>query len=265
LSRRIGSRPGGLCLALSLALAQGLDHLSATRAVDVAAASALQQFLDRPATAHSYSASRLLEASGSGQRGWLEVQTDFSPASGLVYQVTAEGGSGYVRSRVLRSLLDEEKRLIERGASASVALSADNYDFAPEGLNDEGLAVVATRPLRKDRSLIAGRMFLTADGDIVRIEGRLAKNPSFWVSLVTVVRSYRRINDVVMPVSLESSAQLRLLGSSTLLMTYRYAQVDGVVVDDEAADLQVRASAAYEQWRRHSRQSNRSVMALLHC
>jgi hypothetical protein len=225
-------------------VAQGLDHLSATRAGDVGAAAALQQFLDRPATAHSYSASRRLEASGSGQRGWLDVQTDFSPASGLAYQVTAEGGSGYVRSRVLRSLLDEEQRLIARGASASVALSADNYDFAPEGINDEGLAVVATRPLRKDRSLIAGRMFLTADGDIVRIEGRLAKNPSFWVTRVAVVRSYRRINDAIVPVSLESTAQLRLLGSSTLLMTYRYTQVDGAAVDDEAADLQVRLKPA---------------------
>lgn len=194
-------------------------------------ATAMQQFLARPRTVHQYSASRRLEASGSGHRAWLDVQTDFTLASGFLYHVTAEGGSGYIRTRVLRSLLDEEKRLIARGGS-SAALSTDNYQFTPEGIDEEGLAVVRLRPLRKDRSLIAGRMFLTSDGDLRRVEGQLAKNPSFWVTRVNVVRLYRRINGVLMPVSLETTAQLRLLGSSALRMTYRYSRIDDRAVND---------------------------------
>jgi hypothetical protein len=201
---------------------------------DPRAAAAMQAFFDRPTAAHQYSASRRLEASGSGQKGWLDVKTEFSVASGLFYQVTAEGGSGFIRSRVLRSLLDEEQRLIARNATATVAISADNYQFTPEGLTDEGLAIVSIRPLRKDRSLIAGRMLMTVDGELVRVEGRLAKNPSFWVTRVNVVRSYRRINGVQMPVSLDTAAQLRLFGSSALRMTYRYAQIDERIVVDEA-------------------------------
>jgi hypothetical protein len=193
----------------------------------------MQGFLDRAPKARQYSASRRLEASGVGHEGWLDVETEFSATSGLTYQVTAEGGSGYIRSRVLRSLLNEEQSLIARNRSATVAISADNYQLTPEGFNEEGHAVVLMRPLRKDRSLIAGRMFLTVDGDLVRVEGRLAKNPSFWVTRVNVVRSYRRINGVPMPVSLETKAQLRLLGSSALRMTYRYAQVDERTVVDE--------------------------------
>ena len=97
-------------------------------------------------------------------------------------------------------------------------------------------AVVAMQPLRKDRGLIAGRMFLTAEGELRRIEGRLARNPSFWTTRVQVVRSYRRINGVLMPVSLDTSAHLRLLGASTLRMTYRYSHVDHrPVVDADAA------------------------------
>jgi hypothetical protein len=88
-------------------------------------------------------------------------------------------------------------------------------------------------PLRKNRSLIAGRMFLTAEGTLVRVEGRLAKSPSLWISRVNIVRTYRRINGALMPVSLDTTAQLRLLGPSTLRMTYRYARVDErEVVDD---------------------------------
>lgn len=193
---------------------------------------AMQQFLARPRIAYQYSASRRLEASGSGQRAWLDVETDFTPAAGFQYHVTAEGGSGYIRTRVLRSLLEEEQRVIARGSASSVAISTDNYHFTPEGVDAEGLAVVRLRPLRKDRSLIAGRMFLTVDGDLRRVEGQLAKNPSFWVTRVNVVRLYRRINGVLMPVSLDTTAQLRLFGSSALRMTYRYSRVDDRAVHD---------------------------------
>jgi hypothetical protein len=171
----------------------------------------------------------------------MSVQTDFTPASGLIYQVVAEGGSGYIRSRVLRSLLDEEQRLIARGDSASISISTDNYQLTPEGLDADRLAVVRMEPLRKERSLIAGRMFLTLDGDLVRVDGRLAKNPSFWVSRVNVVRSYERINGVVMPVSLDTTARLRLFGSSELRMTYCYSHVDDRRVEE--AHRQLRAAA----------------------
>jgi len=202
-------------------------HTSAVDVPEAAAAAAMQKFLSRSIVAHDYRASRRLEASGSGHRAWLDVETDFTRTTGLRYEVIAEGGSGYIRSRVLRSLLDEEQRLIARGGQALVAVSTDNYQFRPEGINQEGLAVVEMHPLRKDRSLIAGRIFLTpADGDLVRVEGRLAKNPSFWTRRVDVIRSYRRINGVLMPVSLETTGQLRLLGSSALRMTYRYSHID---------------------------------------
>jgi hypothetical protein len=222
-----------LCLAVAFTATPVPLRMSADPAFDQRAAAAMERFLDRPTIAHQYSAARRLEASGCGRQGWLDVQTEFTVSSGLFYQVKAEGGSGYIRSRVLRSLLDEEQDLIARNRSATVALSADNYQFTPEGLNDEGLVVVRIRPLRKERSLIAGQMFLTVDGDLVRIEGRLAKNPSFWVTRVSVVRSYRRINGVLMPVSLDTTAQLRLFGSSALRMTYRYVRIDGRTVIDE--------------------------------
>lgn len=196
---------------------------------------AMQKFLAQPTLPHSYRATRRLEAEGSGQRGWLDVRTDFTPAGGLNYEVTAEGGSRYVRARVLRTLLEEERRLIARGDSSRVAISSDNYTFTDDGIDENGLARVTLRPLRKERPLIRGRMFLTpGDGELVRVEGRLARNPSLWISRVDVVRSYRRINGALVPVSLESTAQLRLLGRSTLLMIYRYSEIDDRATDDQA-------------------------------
>jgi hypothetical protein len=187
----------------------------------------VERFLAQPIVPHAYRATRRLEATGSGQRAWLDARTDFTPAGGLDYEVTAEGGSGYIRSRVLRTLLEEERLLIARGDSNRVAISTANYTFADGAMDEDGLAEVLLTPLRKERPLIIGRMFLKPeDGDLVRVEGRLAKNPSFWVSRVNIVRTYQRINGALVPVLLESTAQLRLLGRSTLRMTYRYSQID---------------------------------------
>lgn len=220
---------GAASIAVSMAV-----HVSAARAPDADAAGALEQFLDRPAEVHEYRAVRRLDASGSGQRGWLEVDISFTTAAGLQYVVTGEGGSRYIRNRVLRSLLEEERRLIAEERTASVAVSAANYDFHPEAMDATGLAVVRIEPRRKDRSLIKGRMFLTAeDGDLVRIEGLLAKSPSFWIARTRVIRSYERIDGALMPVLLDTSAQLRLLGSSALRMAYRYSQIDDRAVAEE--------------------------------
>jgi hypothetical protein len=220
-------RPNCGALAAMLTVTTLAATFSAAERVDPGAMAAMEKFLARPTIAHQYRAARRLEASGVGQRAWLDVQTHFTVASGLLYEVTAEGGSGYIRARVLRSLLDEERRLTAHGGVARGAISTDNYQFMPERVNEEGLAVVSLLPLLKDRSLIVGQMFLNPiDGDLVRVEGRLAKSPSFWVTRVNVVRRYRRIEGVLMPVSLETTAQLRLLGSSALRMVYRYSDID---------------------------------------
>ncbi|MBI3049690.1 MAG: hypothetical protein HYY76_15405 [Acidobacteria bacterium] len=227
---RTASGTGAAAAAAAVGIAL---HVSAAGVPDMQAVEAMEKFLARPASAHQYRASRRLEASGSGQRGWLDVQTSFTTASGLQYEITAEGGSGYIRTRVLHSLLDEERRLIANGRAPGVAISTANYLFRPEGINEEGLVVVHMKARRKDRSLINGRLFLMPlDGDLVRVEGTLAKNPSFWVTRVNVVRSYRRIDGALMPVELDTTAQLRLLGSSALRMTYRYSHIDEQPVSD---------------------------------
>jgi hypothetical protein len=76
-------------------------------------------------------------------------------------------------------------------------------------------------------------LLLAPEGVLTRLEGRLAKSPSFWITRVDVVRAYRRFNGVLMPVSLESTAKLRFFGSSTLRMTYHYSHIDERPVDNE--------------------------------
>ena len=188
----------------------------------------MRQFLQQDDTQHPYRATRRLEAENGGRRGWLEAVTEYSIENGFNYRVTAEGGSSLVRSKVLRAVLDGEREVIAEGETARSSLALANYAFQPNGVDDEGLANILLSPKRKERVLVSGTMFLQPDGgDLVRLQGRLAQSPSFWVRNVEIVRSYKRIEGVVVPVTLESTAHVRVLGPASLRMTYAYSEIDG--------------------------------------
>jgi hypothetical protein len=129
---------------------------------------------------------------------------------------------------VLKAVLDGEREVIAQGESARSSLALSNYQFQANGIDTEGLANVLLSPRRKERVLVSGTMFLrTADGALVRLQGRLAKSPSFWLRDVDIVRTYEQIEGTVVPVTLESTAHIRFLGAATLRMTYVYSEIDG--------------------------------------
>ena len=188
----------------------------------------MRQFLQQDDTQHPYRAVRRLEAENRGRRGWLEAVTEYSIENGFTYQVTSEGGSSLVRSKVLRTVLEGEREIIAGGETARSSLALANYAFQPNGVDGDGLANILLSPKRKERVLVSGTMFLRPDdGDLVRLQGQLAKSPSFWIRNVEIVRSYERIGGVVVPVTLESTAHVRLLGPASLRMTYVYSEIDG--------------------------------------
>jgi hypothetical protein len=188
----------------------------------------MRQFLQQDDTPRPYRAVRRLEAENGGRRGWLEAVTEYSIENGFSYQVKAEGGSSLVRSKVLRAVLEGEREMIAGGDTERSSLALANYAFQPNGVDDDGLAKILLSPKRKEPALVSGTMFLQPDdGALVRLQGRLAKSPSFWVSNVQIVRSYKRIGGIVVPVVLESTAHVRLAGSASMRMTYEYSEIDG--------------------------------------
>lgn len=193
----------------------------------------IEQFLAQDPSQHAYRAMRRLEVQNGSRSAWLEAMTEYSPTMGFRYQVMTEGGSSYMRSKILRGVLDGEREVIALGKPGQSAIVRSNYTFESKGVDPEGLVNVLLSPRRKDRALVHGIMFLTpTEGVIVRLQGRLAKSPSFWVKNVDIIRRYERIDGTVVPVTLESTAQLRLLGSATLSMTYDYSEIDGRPVQD---------------------------------
>lgn len=220
------------CCALFFAFGPGMAATGArpVEPADAAASEPMQQFLARETEDHTYRAFRRLEAENRGRTAWLEAWTSFSPGR-FQFQISSEGGSDYIRSRVLRPFLEGERAAIERGDHARSAIATTNYRFESDGLDPSGLVRIALVPRRNEGVLVAGSLFLKPfDGELVRLEGRLVRNPSFWVKQVDIVRSYARIAGAVLPVELETRAQLRMLGPASFRMTYEYAEIDGAPV-----------------------------------
>ena len=146
-----------------------------------------------------FRALRRLEAQSDklGSSAWIEAWTEVEPAKGFNFQIIGEGGSGFVRGHVLRPWLDSEKKMWAAGDPERASFTHENYTFDDRGLTPEGLWRLAVKSRRKDLLLVDGSIFVNPDdGDLVRIEGRLSKTPSFWTRRVEVVRHYQRINGV---------------------------------------------------------------------
>jgi hypothetical protein len=157
---------------------------------------------------------------------WLDAWTELKDGR-FTYEIVSERGSDTVRSKVLRAVLAREQELINSGESNKGDLTAANYDFS-EGVRDpDGSPVVQIKPRRNDALLVDGRAVLNERGELVRVEGKLAKNPSFWTSLVNIVRRYARIGGVRVPVATETTAKIKFVGTAQMDVAYDYHTVNG--------------------------------------
>ena len=184
---------------------------------------------------HQYRALRRMHAVSErfDHEGWMDAWTELD-SSGFRYQIVAERGSDTVRNRVLRTLLKREQELIAKGDFGRGELSDQNYEFGDETSGPD-VRYIAIKPKRKDAMLIDGRMVLNSEGDLMRVEGILAKNPSFWTSQVHVTRHYARVDGIRVPIATESIAKVKFAGRSRLNVEYEYETVNGKPVKTAAA------------------------------
>jgi hypothetical protein len=187
-----------------------------------------------PAPLTQYRAIRRMRARNERfkKEAHLTARTTFDQVSGFRYEILAQEGSSFVRDRALVAILKTEARAVTDGTAARSALTPANYEFLPG--KEEGW--VQIRPRRRDGLLVNGAIQIAPhDGDLLRIEGRLAKNPSFWTSRVEITREYQRIGTVRVPVRVTSRAWVKLAGVSTFEMTYEYEEINDAPVSSPRA------------------------------
>ena len=191
----------------------------------------LQRFLalDDP-NPTDYRVLRHLDASNDHfeKSAWMDVWTEADRGGGFRYRIVSQGGSEYIRSRVFIATLETERKMWASGEPDRAGFNLDNYVFEDRGERDDGLAGLYVKPRRKDLLLVEGSIFLRPDdGELMRLEGRLTKSPSFWTRRVEIVRWYQRFAGVRMPVRLQTVANVLVAGRSTFRMSYDYETVNG--------------------------------------
>ena len=124
-------------------------------------------------------------------------------------------------------MLNTEAASWRTGGHDGAALTPENYTFTRLPATGAGQVQIQLKPRRADTRLVSGILTVHPDGYPIALEGVLAKNPSFWVKSVRVVKRYGRFAGVALPTVVESHADLKLYGKSTFTMRYQYLEVNG--------------------------------------
>jgi hypothetical protein len=164
---------------------------------------------------------QLLGGSSSRVSSTVVAEVDYSPPDRETYVIQEHSGSGR-GEEVVRRILDHETALIAGGpASRSGALlTRDNYAFVDLGegmLQGRTFYLVGLAPKRKEKELIVGRAWVDKNTFLVRrVEGELAKSPSWLLKKVSVRLDFSEVSGVWLQSAMEATADARFVGSQTL-------------------------------------------------
>src|SRR5271165_1538015 len=140
------------------------------------------------------------------------------------FEVISEEGWKSANKRVIRKMLESETETSQPEIRPTTSLTPENYRFQMLG-NDSVDArptyVIQVLPKREDKYLIEGRVWVdTEDFAVVRVEGKPAKNPSFWTRSVHFVQRYHKSGTFWFPFSTESVTDARIFGKTQVTITY---------------------------------------------
>ena len=172
-----------------------------------------------------YSANRRYQV--TNEKGKLRSETQVSlqyqSPDSKEFKIVSENGPALLRN-IVKSLLTYETEAALGGAGHDSSITPANYTFQLAG-NDrvEGYEcfVVQTSPKRKDKYLFEGRIWIEAkEFAVVKIVGRPAKRPSFWIKSADFTRHYQKIGGTWLPLRDETVSQVRLFGENVLTIDH---------------------------------------------
>jgi len=144
------------------------------------------------------------------------VRVDYEAPDKKTFNKTSEKGSGIVRHLVFDRLIQSEGETSAGREHHNSAITAANYTFLLAGEEEVGpyhCFVLEATPKRKDKYLFEGKVWIDVqDFAIVKIAGRPAKKPSFWINRADFVRQYQRIDGFWLPYRDETSVEVKMYG-----------------------------------------------------
>ncbi|MBZ5664335.1 MAG: outer membrane lipoprotein-sorting protein [Acidobacteriia bacterium] len=164
---------------------------------------------------------QLSESNSSHVSSNVVAEVEYSPPDRETYVIQEHSGSSR-GEQVVRRILDHESALVAGGpASWSAALlSRDNYAFTNLGestLNGKSFYLLGLVPKRQEKELIAGRAWVDKNTFLIRrIDGELAKSPSWLLKKVSVRLDFSDVSGIWLQSAMEATADVRFVGSQTL-------------------------------------------------
>ncbi|MFZ0772383.1 MAG: hypothetical protein WCA49_13890 [Candidatus Sulfotelmatobacter sp.] len=165
----------------------------------------------------------------SHKKADMVVRTDYQAPNKKKFTIVSESGSGTVRDRVFKKLLEAEQESMRDENQQRSAITPENYTFQlaeyEKSATDE-FYVLDAQPRSKNKFLFRGRIWVNAkDFAITQVEGEPAVNPSWWTVKTDFKRSYQKIGDFWLPESNESETKVRVFGTAALSIEYHDYQI----------------------------------------
>src|SRR5579885_1367413 len=158
-------------------------------------------------------------------RAELEGVMEYHAPGFKQFKVSSERGSSIVRRLVFGGIIDSETDASNGRSHRDSSITPANYilDVVGDEIVDGHPCLVAkATPRRKDKYLFEGKVWVDRiDFAIVKIEGKPARNPSFWVKKVEIVRRYQKIVECWLPLRDETVSQVRIVGKGTLTIDHQ--------------------------------------------
>ncbi|MEO8592059.1 MAG: hypothetical protein ABI759_01950 [Candidatus Solibacter sp.] len=181
---------------------------------------------DRLAALDGYSGLRnyRFENKKTGKTAGMTVRMTCGSDGVKMFEVVSETGSGFVRSHILRKMIEAETESSQKGERKESRIIPGNYDFRLVGTeisDGRNSYVLEINPKKPTKFAIRGRIWVDAeDFAIARVEGQPAKNPSFWIRSVNVEQRYGRSGQFWLPTLNHSVAQARVFGATEVVIEY---------------------------------------------
>jgi hypothetical protein len=148
----------------------------------------------------------------------IVAHVDFSPPGR--YTIDRRSGSNRAEQVVKQLLEHEIETAMSIPRSKSTAITTENYDFSflrKEVLKGHLCYVLQLTPKRKQPELISGQAWIDQHSFLIRrIEGDLAKSPSWWVKQVHVDLGFTSSQNTWLQITMEAVAEVRCIGKQEL-------------------------------------------------
>src|SRR6266446_3042182 len=181
---------------------------------------------ERQAALYGYTAARryVLENQRHHKRAEMLVRMTCLRDGSKQFETISETGWGGARKPVFPRLLEAETEASRPGLRERSRLIPENYVFEMAGteyVDERPAYVIAIAPKTPNKYLMQARIWIDADEfAIVRIEGKPAKNPSFWTKSVHFVHKYEKRGSFWFPISDRSVTDVRIFGSTEVTIEY---------------------------------------------